>query len=183
MSAGFVFDDGGRAAAGFKGRAGDCVTRAVAIAAGLPYDEVYRRLAKERGEQRVTKRSGKKAASARNGIDTRRKWFKDYMASLGFEWVPTMRIGSGCKVHLCADELPAGRIVVAVSKHYTAMIDGVIHDTYDPRREVHYTRTGGGGVGGPDELRPGEWRNAHGIICGVQRRCVYGYWRRAGDAA
>jgi hypothetical protein len=28
-----------------------------------------------------------------------------------------------------------GRLVVAVSKHYTAVIDGVIHDTHNPQRE------------------------------------------------
>lgn len=134
MSAGYVFDDGGRAAAGFKGNAGDCVTRAVAIASGLPYAEVYARLAAGNGAQRMTKRGGKKTASARNGINTGRKWFKDYMAELGFTWVPTMQIGSGCKVHLTARELPAGRLIASVSRHYAAVIDGVVHDTHDPRR-------------------------------------------------
>jgi len=33
----FVRDDGGRAAAGREGDAGDCVTRAIAIATGIPY--------------------------------------------------------------------------------------------------------------------------------------------------
>jgi hypothetical protein len=175
---GFIYDDGGREAAGFKGKAGDCVARAVSIASGRPYAEVYARLAAGQGSQRVTKRTrkGNRAASARNGICVRRKWFKDYMAELGFEWVATMGIGTGCKVHLCAEELPAGRLVVHVSKHSTAVVDGVIRDTYDPRRETHYVRSGGGGVGGPDELRPGEWRNSNGI-CGISRRCVYGYWR------
>lgn len=37
----FVVDDGGRAMAGFIGYAGDCVTRAIAIATGLPYRQVY----------------------------------------------------------------------------------------------------------------------------------------------
>lgn len=37
----WVFDDGGRAAAGFKGQTGDCVTRALAIALGRDYREVY----------------------------------------------------------------------------------------------------------------------------------------------
>src|SRR6516165_10226867 len=37
----FVYSDGGRAAAGYKGRAGDCVVRAIAIAAQKPYQEVY----------------------------------------------------------------------------------------------------------------------------------------------
>ena len=30
----FVFHDGGRAAAGYKGMTGDCVTRSIAIATG-----------------------------------------------------------------------------------------------------------------------------------------------------
>jgi hypothetical protein len=37
----FVYNDGGRAAAGYKGRAGDCVVRAIAIATQKPYQEVY----------------------------------------------------------------------------------------------------------------------------------------------
>ena len=41
----FVYNDGGRKEAGRKGHAGDCVTRAICIATGLPYMEVYNRLA------------------------------------------------------------------------------------------------------------------------------------------
>jgi len=130
----FEYDDGGRSDAGFKGSAGDCVARAIAIAAGLPYDAVYQRLAAETGKQRAGKK-GKRPATAREGINTTRKWFKDYMAELGFRWIPTMSIGQGCKTHLRADELPTGRLVVAVSKHYTAVIDGVVHDTHDCSRE------------------------------------------------
>ena len=37
----FVFTDGGRAAAGHKGKVKDCVTRSIAIATGRPYQEVY----------------------------------------------------------------------------------------------------------------------------------------------
>jgi len=129
----FVKDDGGRQAAGFKGTAGDCVARSIAIASGKPYGEVYAALARGTGTQRAGK-TGKRSASARSGINTGRKWFKDYMASLGFRWVPTMQIGSGCQVHLDANELPKGRLVVSVSKHMTAVIDGVIHDTHDPSR-------------------------------------------------
>ena len=46
-----------------------------------------------------------------------------------------MGIGTGCKVHLRADELPAGRLVAALSHHMVAVIDGIIHDTYDCSRE------------------------------------------------
>jgi hypothetical protein len=37
----FEFNDGGREKAGFKGGAGDCVVRSIAIAANLPYMKVY----------------------------------------------------------------------------------------------------------------------------------------------
>ena len=133
--AAFVYNDGGREAAGYKGSAGDCVCRAVAIAARLPYQEVYDRLAEGNASQRKSKRTGKQPRSARNGIYTTRKWCKDYMRELGFVWTPTMQIGSGCQVHLKADELPSGRLVRNVSRHSVAVIDGVINDTYDCSRE------------------------------------------------
>ena len=41
---GYRYDDGGRAAAGFKSNAGDCVIRAIAILTGVPYIVIYRRM-------------------------------------------------------------------------------------------------------------------------------------------
>lgn len=132
----FIDNDGGRAAAGYQGNAGDCVCRAIAIAAQIPYAQVYETLANGNANQRLSKhQKARNPKSARNGINTRRQWFKDYMATIGFKWVPTMLVGQGCKVHLREGELPAGRLVVAVSRHYTAVIDGVIHDTYDCSRD------------------------------------------------
>lgn len=156
----FNLNDGGRAAAGYKGHAGDCVCRAICIATGLPYSEVYEALSKGNAMQRKSKRTAKRSKSAANGINTGRKWFKEYMKSLGFVWTPTMLIGQGCKVHLTDGELPMGNLVVAVSKHYTCVIDGVIHDTYDPQREVHWTGNRGNGIE--------NW---------TERRCVYGYYQ------
>jgi hypothetical protein len=68
-------------------------------------------------------------------VSVKRLWFRRYMHELGFEWIATMKIGSGCKLHLADGELPMGRLIVSVSKHYTAVIDGVLHDTHDPRRK------------------------------------------------
>ena len=131
----FTYNDGGREAAGYIGKAGDCVCRAIAIAADLPYAEVYKRLAEGNATQRKSSNTGKRSKSARNGIFTTRKWFKDYMLELGFEWTPTMTIGSGCKVHLTADELPAGRLVCNVSRHCVAVVDGMVQDTHDSTRD------------------------------------------------
>ncbi len=140
------YNDGGRADAGYRGYTGDCVTRAIAIASGKPYKEVYKVMAEGNANQRLSWhfQKSKKTKTARRGISVTRKWFKDYMKSLGFKWQPTMGIGTGCKVHLREDELPKGKIICSLSRHYVAVIDGVINDTYDCSR---------GGT-----------------------RCVYGYW-------
>lgn len=82
----FIYDDGGRKETGRKGTAGDCVCRSIAIATGRSYDDVYRELAEGNGAQRRSTRAGKRARSARAGINVTRKWFKDYMRER-FEWV------------------------------------------------------------------------------------------------
>jgi len=166
----FVHDDGGRKAAGYTGSAGDCVTRAVTIVTGLPYQQVYDALAEGTGTQRASSRTKTKGRTARAGINVTRQWFKTYMAGLGFVWVPTMGIGTGCRVHLAAGELPAGRLVVAVSKHYTAVLDGVIHDTHDPQRDGDTIYSGT-----PVLDTDGQRRNP--ILRTTGGRCVYGYWR------
>lgn len=147
----WVQDDGGRAAAGYKGYTGDCGVRAIAIATGMPYQEVYDLVLKyaDRERGRKSKRTGKiRKSHPRTGIFI--STMKKIMADLGWEWVATMAIGTGCQVHLDANELPPGRVVVRVSHHYTTMIDGVIHDTYNPN-DRDFAETA---------------------------RCVYGYWRK-----
>lgn len=129
----FVYDDGGRKAAGFKGKAGDCVCRAVAVATGKPYAEVYAELsASEIGwaEKGMFKDTDGLYRPRSDTMATLRA----YMTGLGWKWTPTMKIGAGCTVHLSADELPPGRLIARVSKHWTAVINGVIHDTYDCSR-------------------------------------------------
>lgn len=129
----FQFNDGGRASEGFrhKKHCGDCVCRAIAIATQRPYSEIYDLILHYAEFERTGKRK-RKISDPENGVG--RYTHSRIMSLLGWEWVPTMGIGTGCKVHLCAEELPAGRIVVNVSHHFTAVVDGVINDTYDPSR-------------------------------------------------
>jgi hypothetical protein len=162
----WVYDDGGRAEAGFRGLAGDCGARAVAIAAGIPYREAYDRLnAAAKMERR------KRKSNARTGVwpDT----MSAVLMPLGFVWTPTMHVGSGCRVHLADGELPSGRLVVRLSKHYTAVIDGVIHDTFNPddRPAIFYPP-------GARDIPSSAQRNDAGVMVYAPKRCVYGYWRK-----
>lgn len=129
----YEYDDGGRRAAGYKTQTGDCVTRSVAIASGRPYQEVFDAMTRGNQTERCAERQDRKK-DASKGVHTTRVWFKRYMLSLGFTWTPTMKMGSGCRVHLRDGELPMGRLVVYVSRHLTAVVDGVIRDSHEPDR-------------------------------------------------
>jgi len=141
-------NDGGRKAAGFKGKAGDCVVRSIAIATGISYQKVYQDLYDANEKFRIKSRSKlaknliKKNDSPRTG--THRAVLKKYLKQLGWKWTPTMFIGQGCKVHLKKEELPNDTLIVSCSKHITVVINGVLNDTYDCSRNG--------------------------------TRCVYGYW-------
>lgn len=126
----FIYNDGGRASAGYQGTAGDCAVRAIAIATGKSYQDVYDAINLLGSKERITKRKHK--SNARTGVYP--KCVRRYMASIGWKWIATMHIGSGCTVHLRDGELPRGRLVVNVSKHYVAVIDGVINDLINPDR-------------------------------------------------
>jgi hypothetical protein len=128
----WTFNDGGRADAGYKGTTGDCVVRAIAIGTERPYQTVYDELNALGKAERFTKRK-RSRSSARTGVFgiTIRK----YLESLGWKFTPTMGIGTGCRVHLRAYELPSGRLIVSVSKHLVAVVDGVIRDNHDSTRD------------------------------------------------
>ena len=144
-------DDGGRANAGYKGMAGDCVVRSIAIAANLSYKKVYEDLYQANEIFRTTSKT-KLARSLKQKNDSPRTGthtvvLKKYLLQLGWKWTPTMFVGQGCKVHLKKDELPNGTLIVSCSKHITVLKDGVLHDTYDCSRNG--------------------------------TRCVYGYWTQS----
>ena len=118
------YSDGGRKAAGYRGNAGDCVARAISIAAQLDYQLVYDSLKRLLGT----------GDSPRDGVA---EWaYAIYLRDLDWEWVPySTRYGSTWRVAIqSAEELPAGHLIVLTSGHMVAVIDGTIYDTYDPAR-------------------------------------------------
>lgn len=128
----FQYNDGGRKDNGFKKDSQDCVVRAITIITGIPYIRVWDDIHTLGEKERLSKRQ-KSKSHPEKGVY--KKTYAKYLKELGYTWVPCMFIGKGCKVHLVKDELPKGRLVVRLSRHLTAVIDGIIHDTYDPSRE------------------------------------------------
>lgn len=129
----FLFNDGGRKNAGYVGETGDCACRAIAIATQSDYQTIYD-LINHYGKMEKHSKRKRGTSNARTGV-YRYTMDKIMLEHFGWKWNPTMKIGQGCKVHLKADELPMGRILCNVSKHYCAVIDGVVNDTHDPSRE------------------------------------------------
>ncbi len=114
----FIWNDGGRAAAGFVGMTGDCVTRSIAIATGTAYREVYNAL-------------GKAAeASPRNGMSI--SVAADYLDAADF------RSQMNLDLPLEQASLPKGVVVLHIesrgwrSGHFCTIIDHVVHDTWNP---------------------------------------------------
>ena len=123
----FNYNDGGRSNY-FKGNVNDCVVRAIAIANNLDYKEVYdnvNKKLKSYGYPSVRNKGVPKFIT--------RELLKEY----GWEWVPVMKIGSGCEMHLNEDELEYFNdttIIVQVSKHISCIKNGIINDTFDCSR-------------------------------------------------
>jgi hypothetical protein len=114
----FTYDDGG-------------VCRAIAIATQIPYQDVYELIIKMAAAERP--RGKTRRSHPRTGVHT--PLIRKLMAGQGWAWTPAMGIGTGCTIHLADGELPPGRLLVNISRHITAVIDGVVHDTGDPGRD------------------------------------------------
>jgi hypothetical protein len=127
-------DDGGRCGAG--GGDYDCVPRAIAIATGRSYRKVCKELeAATRAfvQRRPNSRLSRWIKRSRNGrgfdpaYGAWPKIYRPYIESLGWRFTPTKNL----KIRLRADELPSGRLIVGVHRHLVAVINHVIHDTFN----------------------------------------------------
>ena len=123
----FKYNDGGREAAGFKGTAGDCGARAMAIALGLDYKTVYKELAQANADYG-------RAKSARNGIN--KDIYAEVLKRHGWVWVSAPKL-DGRKARY--SDLPsAGTLIMRMAGHYAALVDGVLNDSWDSRHKMVY---------------------------------------------
>lgn len=154
----FVYDDGGRSKYFDAKNVGDCVCRAITIATGKDYLEVYNEIEK-RGSQETSrqlkKHRGNKRSSARNGVY--KETWKKYLIDLGWTKHSTCLPGKGVMCHLTAEELPNGTLIVQLPHHLVCVKDGVLHDTYDSSVKRYW------------DCDLAEW-----VV--NDRRAVYSYW-------
>lgn len=126
-----IYSTGGREKYFKANVVGDCVCRAIANATGMDYKQVYDLINSYAKKEHLSKRK-KKKSNARNGVTKDTIW--RILTDLGWKWIPTMLIGSGCQVHLNEKELPDGTLIVSVSKHLTCVKNRKLYDTYDYSR-------------------------------------------------
>ena len=122
----YVYNDGGRKEAGFKGNAGDCSVRAIAIAIGMDYKTAYKLIA-------TANQNNGKSKSARRGID--KDLYSDVLKTLGWVWVAAPKfVGRKAK---CSD-MPAGTVIARQAGHFVAVVDGVPQDTWNCSEKMVY---------------------------------------------
>lgn len=126
-----IYSTGGREKYFKSNVVGDCVCRAIANATGMDYKQVYDLINSYAKKEHLSKRK-KKKSNARNGVTKDTIW--RILTDLGWKWIPTMLIGSGCQVHLNEKELPDGTLIVSISKHLTCVKNRKLYDTYDCSR-------------------------------------------------
>jgi len=110
--------DGGRRLAGYKGKTGDCVTRAIAIVTGYPYKSVYDIV------DHAGKESGYKNNSASKGVNG---YVTDALMDAFGGTFHSLPKGTYLKDGM----LPQGRVVVLLEEHVLAVIDGVAYDNHE----------------------------------------------------
>lgn len=120
----FIWNDGGRAASGFVGSTGDCVVRAIAIATGSAYRNIYDAIGQA------------SCKSPRNGVEL--QFANEYLQTHGWQKA------DGGNLPFNLDSLPKGIVIVDLAKrngrscHFTTVIDRVVHDTWDPSDDECY---------------------------------------------
>ena len=122
----FQFNDGGRKAAGFKGRVGDCGARALAIAFNIDYVTAYKLVATANSNMGY-------AHSARNGVS--KDVYSQILSTLNWSWHPAPKF-AGRKAK-CSD-MPKGVVIARQAHHFVAVIDGIPNDTWDSSNKMVY---------------------------------------------
>lgn len=120
----FVICDGGRATSRRPRQTNDCTVRAIALATGADYDFAYDTL----------KEAGRKCS---RGFHFR-KWAKDQSFNgFTFEWMAFPAVKGERRMNPMSfyKLFPQGRYIAKTARHVFAVIDGVVHDSWEQRAD------------------------------------------------
>lgn len=119
----WLYDDGGRAATGRRGQVSDCVCRAIAIANGEPYEQVYRLL------ERLCKpfRTSPNSRKPSNQFGIPDAVYAPYLIGQGWKFHSLPKGAQFNAAHVPLE----GCSIVPTRGHICAVKHGVIRDTYD----------------------------------------------------
>lgn len=130
INSGQVHTDGGRQHNNsYSGTAGDCVPRAIAIATGMPYSQVYSRLQNLTNIHNNTSNNNL-SRCCEYGTDA--KIYHPYLESMGWRYNPGSRLSFG------SSQLQQGTVMVLIrfhrsgENHLFTMTNGVAYDTFSP---------------------------------------------------
>jgi len=143
---GYTYDDDGRAAAGYRGKTGDCVVRAIAICAREDYRAVYGTMAEHMkrngyaagGNAYATRERNRKAPRRRGRLNARRVQDR-VLEAYGFHKV---RLPEGERPTFTEAHRRYGDCVVGTTKHVSAIAGGALRDTFDGRTYEWATESG-----------------------------------------
>ena len=138
---GFMICDGGREDAGYKGDAGDCVTRAISIATAwasrgrYEYEQHRSELMKRKAKWRKTSRSKRAKASKSNSVrnGTPKEVYRPYLEDLGWERVSLVKFGDPTRKEMVKEDIPNDIVILEVRKHLVTCANHVVLDTWDCR--------------------------------------------------
>ena len=125
----FEEDDGGRVAAGFRGAAKDCSTRAISIALDLPYRQVHRELTELQRCSIFDPPDPDTWKSAEDGLEVNIHELADYLSNYG---IVTIRMRGQTRLstvltrmNLLAEE---PFLIAQPTNHMVAIKNGAIRD-------------------------------------------------------
>ena len=143
MKLNYLLSDGGRAASGRRGTAGDCVVRAAALLLGYRqgfdlsdqstadwgevYDSTYRRLAAANKATATAPNGGRR--SARDGLH-RAVYAPVFVSDFGFSKI---KLPAGPRPTWAQAHWMFGACVVSTAKHVACLAGGALCDLFDGR--------------------------------------------------
>ena len=124
----YQYDDGGRETAGYRGRTGDCVVRAIAVCARQDYRAVYLTMAEQMkrngyaasGNAYAIRERHRRAPRRKGQINARRVQDR-VLALYGFRKV---RLPAGARPTFTEAHERFGDCIAGTTKHVAAVVDG-----------------------------------------------------------